>query len=56
MWKNIERVRKVKIYSLFDLENRLGGAVKSRRVTKLVIVDLDLMKLCWERFNFDLRK
>jgi hypothetical protein len=36
--------------------NRLKGATNSRKVTKLVTVDLDLIKPCWEEFDIDLRK
>jgi hypothetical protein len=31
------------------------GVTKSKKVTKLVTVDLDLIKPCWEEFNLDLK-
>jgi hypothetical protein len=32
------------------------GVTKSRKVTKLETVDLDLIKPRWEEFNLDLKK
>jgi hypothetical protein len=32
------------------------GVTKSRKVTKLVTVDFDLVKPCREEFNLDLKK
>jgi hypothetical protein len=32
------------------------GVTKSRKVTKFLMVDLDLIKPCWEEFRLDLKK
>jgi hypothetical protein len=56
MRKNGEGIAKIKILeSVCPCEQTLS-VTKSRKVTKLVTIDLDLVKPCWEEFNLNLKK
>jgi hypothetical protein len=56
MWKNVEGIAKIKVDGVSLTYEQIIGVTKSRKMTKLVTVDLDLIKPCWEEFNLNLKK
>jgi hypothetical protein len=51
MWKNVENITKIKVNGVSLTCEQTEGVTKSRKVTKLVRVDLDLIKPCREELN-----